>query len=558
MTTEDDKTKPRKAGLWQRIFGGWKKEDPDKVATDLPMQDAFGNGGSSQLQKYLDDGDKAQGDYEELIKEFPLGRLDQYGVLQIMATDPTIDSALKMHIAHALSGRTDTGEIVFIESATGDADDEIVADLNRTFKEILNRDLPKWAYTTALYGVCYVRPYGASGKGISHIRHDYYTHPSFVREYERAGLLCGFWAKYQQVFSKGLIRLMEPWKMVSFKIPQWVVHSRAEPLRNNADFDLDDDDYLNEEPIECQDYGSSLIRTAYHPWIDLNEAILALNISRRNASKKDRFVSVNIGRENPQKAAQYLKAIAGQIKRKAEASARRALSRGYVNTVETHLLPVWNNGSGRVEISTETQDVNIASIEDMNFHVNRLASALGVDKSLLGFTDDLSGGLGDGGFFRISVIAAIKANLIRQAMSSGIERLFEIHVAQKFGKVYEDDEKPWKLTFNSLSTAIEAEESSAKEQRANYATTVVGLLQALAEETPEAKHWILVDLLKADEDKIKELLKKKEPEEQAEANDGDSLMDSATSNDHLSNKLDQHIKSVTYDTIAELYNNGSA
>ena len=554
---EDNKKGRKKAGLWQRIFGGWKQQDADTVAADLPMQDAFGDGYWPHLKGLLDDDpSKEQGEFEELLKNFPVGRLQQYDLLQIMADDPTIDSALKMHIAHALSATPDTGEIIFIQSASGDdEEDPIIQDLNNTFKEILNRDLPKWAYTTALYGVCYVRPYGKPGEGVSHVRHDYYTHPSYIREYERAGLLCGYWARYQQVFSKGIIKLMEPWKFVAFKIPQWVVNTKVEPLRNHAiEFDLDDDDYLTEEAIECQDYGTSIIKTAYLPWVDLNEAILALNIARRNASKKDRFVSVNIGRENPQKAAQYLKAIAGQIKRKAEASTKRALSRGYVNTVETHLLPVWSNGSGRVEINTETNDVNIASIEDMNFHVNRLASALGIDKSLLGFTDDLSGGLGDGGFFRVSIAAAIKANLIRQAMAAGIERLFDIHVAMKWGKVYPDGEKPWKVTFNSLSTAIEQEEASANEQRVNFATSVATLLQMLEQESPEAKHWILVDLLKADESQIEEILKRKPEPESNNANGKpgeDDFMDSAS---HIQPGTSDHkIKQMVYDTVAELY-----
>lgn len=559
---EEDENKGRKkAGLWQRIFGGWKQEDPETAASDLPMQDTFGDGFRPFLHNLLDnEKPEDHNEYEELLKNFPINRLEQYDFLQIMADDPTIDSALKMHVAHALSAKPETGEIVFIQEANGgDSEDPIVKDLIDTFKEVLNRDLPKWGYSAALYGVCYVRPYGKPGEGITHIRHDYYTHPSFIREYERAGLLCGFWAKYQQVFSKGLIKLMEPWKIVSFKIPQWVVNTKVEPMRNHAvDFDLDSDEYLTEEPIECQDYGTSIIKTAFHPWIDLNEAIIALNVARRNASKKDRFVSVNIGRENPQKAAQYLKAIASQIKRKAESSAKRALSRGYINTVETHLLPVWSNGSGRVEINTETNEVNIASIEDMNFHVNRLASALGVDKSLLGFTDDLSGGLGDGGFFRMSINAAIKANLIRQAVLAGIERLFDIHVAMKWGKVYEDGDKPWKITFNSLSTAMEQEEANAREQRINFATSVATLLQMLEQEDPETKHWILVDLLKMDEDQIKAFLKKK-PEGDggdnppAQEDDDDFYLDSATGKGKRS-KTDDYIKRVVYDTVAELHN----
>jgi len=46
----------------------------------------------------------------------PKSRHGRYGIYDLMASDPTIDSALKMHIAHALSARSDSGEIIKIES----------------------------------------------------------------------------------------------------------------------------------------------------------------------------------------------------------------------------------------------------------------------------------------------------------------------------------------------------------------------------------------------------------------------------------------------------------
>lgn len=67
--------------------------------------------------------------------------------------------------------------------------------------------------------------------------------------------------------------------------------------------------------------------------------------------------------------------------------------------------------------------------------MKRLGGALGVDPSLLGFGDMLSGGLGDGGFFRVSVLAAVKANLIRAAIRDGLNQICQIHCAYRYGKV---------------------------------------------------------------------------------------------------------------------------
>ena len=298
----EKKEQKQKQGRLRRLFRGRKDQDAHIEAGGLPVQD--GGGFGNALNQILDDKELGgTGEYSKLARQFPVNRMEQYIELDKMASDPTIDSALKMHVAHALSAKTDTGEIIFIESAT-DEEDPIVEDLRSALKDIFNQNLTDWAYAAGKYGVSYVRPYGKPGLGVTHIRHDYYTHPTFVREYERAGLLCGFTSKHQQHAKKGMIRLMEPWKIVAFKIPQKSVSTAVEPVRVRcAEFDLDHDDYMSEEPVESQSYGVSLIRTAHEPWGDLQDAILALKMARQNAGKKDRFVMVNVGQQVAQKAA---------------------------------------------------------------------------------------------------------------------------------------------------------------------------------------------------------------------------------------------------------------
>ena len=50
--------------------------------------------------------------------------------------------------------------------------------------------------------------------------------------------------------------------------------------------------------------------------------------------------------------------------------------------------------------------------------MKRLGGALGVDPSLLGFGDMLSGGLGDGGFFRVSVLASVSSAIEREEVET--------------------------------------------------------------------------------------------------------------------------------------------
>ena len=111
--------------------------------------------------------------------------------------------------------------------------------------------------------------------------------------------------------------------------------------------------------------------------------------------------------------------------------------------------------------------------------MKRLGGALGVDPSLLGFGDMLSGGLGDGGFFRVSVLAAVKANLIRAAIRDGLNQICQIHCAYRYGKVYVPGTEPWSIRFNSVSSAIEREEAETQEKLAGIAGGIVQVLAAV-------------------------------------------------------------------------------
>ena len=551
-----------KPGLLGKLFRTWKKEDPVS-ASGIPegatnytgSKYPFLPGQNNPADENLKNSSGLIMELAQFVHETPAFRQMAYDLLSFMANDATIDSALKMHISHALSAKTDTGEIIFIESVS-DAEDPIVNDLRDTFKDLINSNLSRWAYSAALYGVCYIRPYIKSGEGVVHVRHDYYTHPSHIKEFERAGLLVGYTCEHQRAHKTGgQIRLMEPWKLIGFKIPQYTVSDAAEPMRlNNEMFDIDDDDFMNESPVETQNYGSSLVIKAYAPWVDLQEGLIAVNAARRNSSKIDRFVGVNIGKDNPTKAAQYFNSIANQFKKTAQDRAKQALKKGYISTVDTKLYPISSTGSGRIEVQTEHSSVDVTAIADIDYHTSRLCAALGVDKSLMGYTDDMTGGLGEGGFFRMSILAAIKANLIRQAMLEGIENLFEIHVATKHGKVYPDGQKPWKITFNSLNTAVEKEEADARESRVNFAAGVAGLMQMLDQEmqtvnTPEFFNWMFTDLLKVDEETFKAMINTSRSATPQDEHDDGAVMDSALSG------ATPELEQLIYKCITEVFGN---
>ena len=517
--------KEKKPSFWRKIFPGFGGRQEANSNVTIPSVANYEDFVADALLPGLPIG-ATGGEETYQLTELPANRLLKYKIFRIMADDPTIDSALKMHISHALSAKSDTGEIVSIES-TSDKDDPITIDLRNTFKDNINKNVQFWAYNAALNGVWFARVYGSQHKGVDLIRSDYYTHPQFVRAYEQAGQIAGYTAAHQNPKrNAGYISLMEPWKFVAFKIPIWKAESDLEPVRlDGSIFDISNDDYKGESIIESQNYGTSIIETAFAPWMDLQEAILSMNMSRKNAARLERLIGVNTGRLSPQRASQYLNTISGQLLKVNQANAKQSLRRGYIQTVINHLIPIFGDGKGRLDIASMEGNPNLDGLADIDFHVKRLGSALGVDPSLLGFGEMLSGGLGDGGFFRISVLAAIKAAMLRRAILSGLESLFDIHVAYKHGKAFLPGEKPWRIVFNSVSSALEREERENLEGRVTFATMMGQLIQIIdaeftAVDRNALANYMFTDIMKIDEEKFKKMFPGKITGPAGEAEEG--------------------------------------
>ena len=519
----EEKTPSRLASIFQKIWPGRKSdlEDEKTAYIDVQNQGALANGLHGEAPTFLDADapdpvSASTGEFEQFRDVLPLDRVQRYAILATMERDPSVSAAIKLHVAQAMASKPGTGEIISIES-TSDNDHPIVKDLRDTFKDLINERCPEWAYNTAIYGGWYARVYGKPGAGVTYVRSDYYTHPRFMREYERAGQLAGFTHAYQNISKTGYVQLIEPWKFVGFKIPAWHTPVSYEPIRNDqASFDIVDDDVFTEQVIESQSYGESMLVDAYEPWMDLNNAILSLNMSRRNAARLERLVGVNTGRLSPQKAAEYLNTIAAQLQKANEVHAKQAVSKGFFQTVINHLLPIFGD-RGRLDISTVEGSPNIEGLEDLMFHVKRLSGALGVDPSLIGFGDMLSGGLGEGGFFRMSVMAAIKSHALRSAIRNGVEELFNIHVAYKHNKYFMPGQRPWRLTFHSVNSALEREEQENQDGRVNFATLLTTLVQMVDPEFSKVdfkafNNYLWTDILRVDEEKFNAMFPNITPE----------------------------------------------
>ncbi|MDG2675996.1 portal protein [Vibrio sp. 1636] len=484
------------------------------------------------------------------LHKLPKDRFMLYPILKEMAEDSTIDAALNLHLGHALSVSNDHGMAVYLHP-TDEKYAEYVGRLNRELLAPINDNLMNWTYSTLVYGVNYVRPYTQEGVGITHFEANYYTLPNQIREYERSGELAGFTAEYLQTRANGeQVRLAEPWALIPLKMPIWRPDMDIPPVNYTGQrYSLYDDAY-SRMPIETQNYGTSILLTCFEAWSMLRQSIAALGASRVNASLIDRMVAVNTDGLDAAGAAEYINMVADQMKQDRQEVVDRSRKLGFIPTVINTLLPFMGGAKGGLQIDTFTTDPNISHIEDIMFHLKRLAGTLGVDPSMLGFGDLLSGGLGEGGFFRASIQSALRANQIRAAVVKFVKRAIDIHTIYRDGKVWNDNDMPFEIRFNSLNTAIEQEKADAMESQANYATMLATVLD-LIEQSPigkseKLKNHLYTSVIGLDSELAKEVIS----ELAAQVSKNDKMMESIGMTDQ--SEAERFVRDVVLDLLTEI------
>ncbi|EGR1144935.1 phage portal protein [Vibrio parahaemolyticus] len=484
------------------------------------------------------------------LHKLPKDRFMLYPILKEMAEDSTIDAALNLHLGHALSVSNDHGMAVYLHP-TDEKYAEYVGRLNRELLAPINDNLMNWTYSTLVYGVNYVRPYTQEGVGITHFEANYYTLPNQIREYERSGELAGFTAEYLQTRANGeQVRLAEPWALIPLKMPIWRPDMDLPPVNYTGQrYSLYDDAY-SRLPIETQNYGTSILLTCFEAWSMLRQSIAALGASRVNASLIDRMVAVNTDGLDAAGAAEYINMVADQMKQDRQEVVDRSRKLGFIPTVINTLLPFMGGAKGGLQIDTFTTDPNISHIEDIMFHLKRLAGTLGVDPSMLGFGDLLSGGLGEGGFFRASIQSALRANQIRAAVVKFVKRAIDIHTIYRDGKVWNDNDMPFEIRFNSLNTAIEQEKADAMESQANYATMLATVLD-LIEQSPigkseKLKNHLYTSVIGLDSELAKEVIS----ELAAQVSKNDKMMESIGMTDQ--SEAERFVRDVVLDLLTEI------
>jgi len=536
--TEKRGVKARITELWK----GFKASDANDPSATYEME-AGATSGSHLVGNSAGSGEAGEADVTP-INTAPIDRRSRYGIYEAMACDSTISSGLGIHVSHAFSQKPVTGEILTIESTT-DKDKDFAKELREDLQDIFNEKTIEIANIMAVYGCNYAKPHWGA-KGLISLEHDYHTLPHTFKRYVRGGEVAGYTSEHLGNPKKGnLIQLVEPWQVACFKTPHWEPNPAQRPLHadSNGKFSLNTLP-RDRKPIETQNYGTSLLATCHDPYIALGEGLLALQAARRNTARQERLIGIDTNGLDQLSGAEYIQFIQRQLKNDTKLRNSTAASSAYFQSYINTVIPK----KGAWDIDTTTGNPNIKDIEDIMFNAKRLASSLSLDLSLLGFGDLMAGGLGEGGFLQTSIQALTKANWLRNGISSGYEDIIKTHIYYKHGKIITNSDKPYRLMFNSMNTAIELKEAASRTANADFALQVVNLLAMMGDaQLPNSvKNWVFTDHLNVDEDKVNVML---EDISKTVSNDDQMLASAGIGN----RKGDaEYVKSLMLDVINEI------
>lgn len=436
-----------------------------------------------------------------------------------MEGDAMCSTALGLLVTSALGGHETSGQMVFIEpkaSIKGDkAKENIVAELDGELSGIFNELAFSAAYVGAWGGDAYVRLYTDKNHGVVRANMDESWLPPMVQPYEQAGTTVGY-----SVYTgpKSWERL-SPFQLARLKMPRHQFTPQPSVLQKAQLMDVTEDDW-RKTPIVPSLVGGSLLLPAEKAFDDLYATLAGLVGHRLTDSMSEEVLGVNLSGMTGDQQKKFFESVTRTFTESRDRALKAVKEGRPVLEKIKHLLPIFGEkqlinfgGAGNARAQT-------ISIEDAMLHARMMVGSLGVDMTMVGFADQMSGGLGDGGFFRTSAQVAERARVLRMSLTGLFNHIIDVHTYTKYGFVFEEKDRPWIINFYGSISALEAE---AQRTRADAMNSGMMLAQALdmlknLGATPQIAEEYLAKTMRLDADQAKlyaQLMVTKRPEADA-------------------------------------------
>jgi hypothetical protein len=433
-----------------------------------------------------------------------------YQKYQQMMSDPIVGGALRMHVTAALGGDQSTGDLVILEpTATAKetaALEKLVKEVGDDLRPLFNRVAQIVAYNGVGFGDAFARIYAQPGVGVVDLYCDEMLLPPLVQAYEQGNKtqVCVL-----AIGSKMRERLTMN-QVARLKMPRLVYTAQPMAVEKAWRSMITEDD-PSKLPLMPSLVGGSFLADAETQYDKFAAAMHGLVGQRVLDSIDESMFTAQVQGMTKEQRQEFLGSITSMLKRSKQV-ADDAVKSGipFLGRMR-HILPVFNdkqllqvqgvNGSGG---GGSGRAGNI-SIDDVMLHAKLLAGSLGTDITMLGFADMLSGGLGDGGFFRTSAQAAERSRTIRYAMSEFFNHIADIHVLYKYKKAFDPKQRPWAINYYGSISALETEQQKTQSDAMNTGSMLVAVLLQAKElgMDEKATQHLLETVMKLDSESAK-------------------------------------------------------
>ncbi|MFX7112045.1 hypothetical protein ABTI33_09925 [Acinetobacter baumannii] len=406
----------------------------------------------------------------------------------LMQHDPTIAAALNLHVTAALGGHESRGDVVFMTPAAnirnGGNNAKRLRELVQKEAQFLTPLFNEIAYPMARYGFAYgdsyARIYGHKGFGLTQIMCNEYTEAPLIQAYEQGGRTVGFHVLEKDDNEQRLITKLTNMQMCRMKMPRYApvpqfrigqfVHQRM--LAEND---------INKLPIVPAEVGGSILYDAEEPWANVQLILQALNSQQIADSVEQGFLTIDVSGMPPEQRAKYRKGLTKMLQ-KHKNNIRDALQGGEaIWSKAWHVLPVWGDKQVLNAVGDLSKRGAPLSTDALMVNVRRMCGAIGMDMALLGWAEQLAGGLGDGAAFHTSAQIGQKSIHIRTSLTKALNHAANLHFGYKYGYMFQPHEIPWKFEFYSDISAASTEALTNKQTRSNTMAMFTNSLASLKE-----------------------------------------------------------------------------
>ena len=493
-------------------------------------------------------------------------RNEMYNIYDTMCEDGQISAVIKTYAEDATQ-RNAEGNIVWATS-----NDSNIAYLINYYIDSLNIDknIYKWAYSLCKYGDLYIRLYRESeyddaifGKKNRNLtedvkikafkKNDKYAHyvemvtnPAEMFELTKFGKTVGFikspvdgvivrsqnnidFMNYAYKFKRNDITIYPPTEFVHAAIEDNV--SRYE---ESVNIFLNDSDYDNDNNAYSYTVkrGQSLLSNVYKTWRELQLLEASVLLNRVTKSSIVRLINVEVGDMPKENVAKTLMGIKQMIEQKAAINKGSGMSE-YTNPgpIENNVYVPTHDGVGAISTTQIGGDVDVKSLADLEWYLNKLYGSLQVPKNFFSQNDDAAGFNGGQSLTIISSRYAKTVKHIQNILTQLLKDIFNLILLDKGLDSYINN---FEVHIQPPVTQEDIDRMENQSTKVQLSRDIMDMLSDI-EDAP-ARLKILKSLLKnivTDPDIITELdeqielaVAEKEPVEEPQQNNTDSDDDS--------------------------------